>query len=276
MIHNPRVLVFGGGWIGNRLIRENGWFLSGADILDKEAVREAIKDLDPVSVVNAAGKCGSPNIDACLDDMGGVEASNVTGAIQLAKICEEMGRHFIHLSSGCLWESGEGYTPKSPTQPPSFYSRTKVQAEEGMRKTNPAIIRLRMPIDSRPHPRNLIDKLLRYPQLISRPCSVTTIQLLAAAVKEVAQRQMTGTFHVVHPGPITNIQILESYSRNVELVDPKVLVTQEQLLDQGYIKELRSFAILESSADQFDTDFEDAHTAVEALMKEYAKRVKRV
>jgi hypothetical protein len=56
-----------------------------------------------------------------------------------------------------------------------------------------------MPILSRPHPRNFIDKLVRYTHVINEANSVTVIDDMMVALGVLIDKKVTGVCNLVNP-----------------------------------------------------------------------------
>lgn len=78
-------------------------------------------------------------------------------------------------------------------------------------------IRMRLPISSEAHPRNLITKLAGYPKIVNMPNSVTVLPDLLPALLELMKRKHVGTVNLVNHGSIEHQDILSEY---VKYVDP--------------------------------------------------------
>lgn len=278
-----RVIVFGNGFLGNRIadafMRVSGPTSSiksaahsFVDICSRERVvkaiaftreaRDRLGDHDIVAV-NAAGKTGKPNVDWCDRHPAETLRSNVDGAVALASACAELGVHLIHLGSGCIfygrspnvvWTIDEndkkgaldiGWRESDLPNPISLYSKTKWSADQAlMYMPHVAILRLRMPIDSAPHARNLITKLAGYPSVIDVTNSVTVVDDLIDVVRQVAERRLSGIFHAVNPGAISHREILALYR---ELVDPghrTEFIPESTLVARGLAAKPRSNCVL--------------------------------
>ena len=245
------VLIFGSGWLGNKFAQYLGAKLSGVDITDKQAVLEEIKKYKPDVVLNAAGKTGRPNIDWCEDHKEETVASNITGPLILHDVCRSRNIFFTHLSSGCIYDGAppreSGFTEEDKPNPVSFYSWTKVEAENLLKIFLVLILRLRMPIDSKPHPRNLITKLAGYKNVIDVENSVTVIDDLLFAAKKLIDARAMGIFNVVNPGAIKHKEILAWYK---EIIDPAhvyTLIKPKELFEKGLAKAGRSNCLLDTT-----------------------------
>src|SRR3989338_5988061 len=135
---NKKILVFGNGWLGNKLKDYLGAELSPADITEKRAVAGALEAQHPDVVINAAGKTGNPNIDWCEDHQLETLASNATGPLVLLNECMNRNVRLVHISSGCIFTGASlhsgGFTEEDAPNPISFYSWTKAQADEALKR----------------------------------------------------------------------------------------------------------------------------------------------
>ncbi len=194
---------------------------------------QAIKDLlnlhKPDVVINCIAYCGSKNIDDCEIEKERTITANIVVPTMLAVECNKLNIRFIHLSSGCIFygespnlkhtldnitDTGwlETDTPKLHNA--SFYSKSKYSCELAIKDLpNTTILRLRMPISSKNHPRNLINKLLSYTNILEIENSVTFITDLVRAIDWVIENNKTGIYHIANPTPITHTQLLEEYRK---------------------------------------------------------------
>jgi nucleoside-diphosphate-sugar epimerase len=135
----------------------------------------------------------------------------------------------VHIGSGCVYEtnrcSGIGFSENDkPNFKGSFYSRTKIFAENILSEYDNILqLRIRMPIDNIPSPRNLIDKLIGYRQVINVPNSITYIPDFITVAKKLMDMHETGIFNVVNTGAITHKEILQMYQ---QIVDPDYIMAE--------------------------------------------------
>jgi dTDP-4-dehydrorhamnose reductase len=247
-----RIVVFGAGFLGQRLAREiPGATLSPADITDAAAVIAALREARADAAINAAGKTGRPNVDWCESHQAETYRANVAGALTLADACAQAGAYLLHLGSGCVFYGHSplpgGFREDDHGNPSAFYSRTKYAADLVLSQLpNVAVARLRMPIDAAPGERNLITKLARYAEVIDVENSVTVVADLVHVVAELIERRATGVFHVVNPGPMRHQHLLALYR---EIVDPShryTLIREEELVTRGLAVKARSSCVLAS------------------------------
>ncbi len=246
-----RIGVVGAGFLGTRLVRDiPGAILISAQITEREDTRRAILHSDADVIVNAAGRTGRPNVDWCESHQLETYLSNVVGPLVLADVCLHERRHLVHIGSGCIFygrspHSDGAWREDDHANPVAYYSKTKYAADLALAPLpHVAVVRLRMPIDSAPHERNLITKLARYSQVIDIVNSVTVVDDLIQVVRQVAEYQLTGIFHAVNPGAISHREILALYQ---EYVDPSHVcefIPEAALVADGLASKPRSNCIL--------------------------------
>ncbi|HEU0051300.1 MAG TPA: sugar phosphate nucleotidyltransferase [Patescibacteria group bacterium] len=275
-----KILIFGKGNIGSRMA--NAWpdaVLSDARIEDKAAVLKAIDEYKPDTIVNAAGKTGKPNVDWCEAHQKETYESNVIGPLALASACQEKGVHLIHLASGCIFygpsPDPRGWREDDFANPEAFYSRTKYAADLVLsRLPNVAIARLRMPIDSIPNSRNLIDKLASYKQVIDVENSVTVVDDLLMAVYALAEKKAAGVFHLVNPGTMRHRDLLNLYHEYVDPSHTCEWISSEDLVTKGLAVRTRSNCILQSPRlEALGIRMQPIQEALRDTMKKYALQI---
>lgn len=241
-----RVLIFGNGWIGNKLASAFSAEISRANITDRDAVMSALDGYRPSVVINAAGKTGRPNVDGCEKNPAETLSVNVAGPILLAEECVARKIFMAHLGSGCVYDTSKsGYTEEDP---PNFfgslYSRSKAVSEAALKNLPVLQVRLRMPFDGKPHPRNLITKLVSYKKVINVENSLTRLSDLMVACETLIAERATGIWNVVNPGAFTHGQILDLYRKLVEPTFELEIMPLEELF--SVVKTGRSNCVLSS------------------------------
>jgi dTDP-4-dehydrorhamnose reductase len=272
-------LVFGLGFLGERLAQAipGAVLARGVDIADRPAVASVLRTHRPASVVNAAGKTGRPNVDWCETHPLETTRSNAIGPLVLAEACSEVGAHLVHLGSGCIFYGPSpcpgGWRENDFANPSAFYSRTKYAADLVLSELREvAVLRLRMPIDSAPGPRNLITKLAGYTQVADVENSVTIVSDLVAVVLALVERRATGIFHATNPGPVRHAQLLALYRQFVDPGHRYSLVREEDLVGLGLTVKARSSCVLASTRlEALGISMPPTETALPELFRRYAQ-----
>ena len=244
-----KILIFGRkGWLAKRF---NEFFenseISDVDITDLKAVRRELRKKGPDVVINAAGRTGRPNIDWCEEHRKETATSNIVGPLILSEACKERRIYWVHLGSGCIFQgngpNGKGFKETNKSEPPSFYAETKAWADEILKARNSSvlILRLRMPVDNRPHPRNLIDKLAGYGYVVDSQNSITVVPDFLEVTKQLMEKRRLGIYHVVNPGTISPAEIMKLYKKEVNPKRKKfIVISNEQLHGFTLVKARRS------------------------------------
>lgn len=200
-----KILICGNGWIGNIVKDYFGATMSPERI--QKIVPKIVRGYD--AVINCAGKT---NIDWCEKNKAEALATNAIAAGNLARICDKLGKKYIFLSSACIFESlndNDWKDENSPPNPGCFYSLSKVVAEHLVLEACPdaLVIRIRLPISERPHPRNTLTKLLAYPTLHTNQETVTVVEDMLPVLKRLIEGDKKGVFHLVNDDTISPFEI---------------------------------------------------------------------
>lgn len=269
-----KTLVFGNGWLGNKIVERFGGQMALGNILDVNHVEEMIDLARPDVVVNAAAKCGRPNIDWCAlpENRRITEAVNGYGPRILEKACLDAGAKFVHISSGCIWEDGSDIDELELADPPSYYASTKVMGECTLKGNSTLIIRPRMPVDGTLSPRNLITKLSGYNMVLQEHNSVTVVDDLLEAMAVLLKKDCTGVYHVANPSWTSAAEIMEMYCEIVDQNHAFQIVNMEYLWKHKLIRDGRSNVVLNTDKLRAEgIELGDAKVRVRECMEEYAR-----
>ncbi len=243
-----KILIIGAGYMGQRCKEEWG---DEAELSEKiiETKRDALDEIERVKpdvVFNAAGVKGVPNVDWCEDNQLKTILGNTLEPIVLAQACQEKGLYLLHMGSGCIFYGDAPHEDKAWREddfgnPRPVYSRTKWAADLVLSTLpNVGIARIRMPIDWKPSPGNLINKLAGYPKVIDVENSVTIVEDMINVFHQLLEKKAAGIFHVTNPGTMRHREFIALYE---ELVDPthtNEWITNDELVGQGLATKGRS------------------------------------
>jgi len=197
-----KIIILGNGFVGKPLAA----YLE-ADTSTKRLQDLTKEDLDPYDVViNTAAKT---RIDWCEVNRMETFSTNVIDALHVANITRGL---YVFFSSACIFKSDTpdqiNYEDAIPN-PQCFYTYTKLMAEQLLEEVRPEtlIIRPRLLISEHSHPRNTIDKLLKYTQIIDTPESATILEDMFPWIKQQIESGTTGTFNLFNEGTISPSQI---------------------------------------------------------------------
>lgn len=210
-----------GSWI-HQYFSEKGYDLQTikVDVTDLDQVRKALENVQGSTVINATGKTGKPNVDWCEDHRLETAQVNITGAINVAQMASEQGNYVIHIGSGCIFSgpAEKAFTEEDePNFFGSFYSQTKAVSEGALKEIpNVCVLRIRMPLQGVPNPKNLLDKLLQYKKILNVPNSVTIIEDFLPFLERVIKKKPTGVLNAVNPGMYEHRDLLELYRQKID------------------------------------------------------------
>lgn len=249
-----KILLLGStGFIGSHL--KEGLLAKGYQVVDPridvtciKEVRIVIEKEAPDYIINATGITGKPNVDWCESHPAETYQVNVVGSINVANAAYEKGIKVAQMSSGCVYEGDNGGRGFSETDAPNYfgsvYSRTRIASEMALKDFNNILqLRIRIPIMGKSNPKNLIDKLLRYPKMINKVNSCTVIEDFVPAVIELMELGTTGIMNMTNPGALDHAHIMAIYK---EVVDPDFVPNFMDTKEQEILCERRSNCILTS------------------------------
>lgn len=232
-----KVLIFGSGFIGQRLKAALDADITARRIVSFKDIEEEISRYNPKIIINCIGHIGKINQDGCESDKDKAIVSNVLVPVMMAEVALRRKIKFIHIGSGCIYNYDYAKDkPIKETEAPDFfdryYSRTKIYADCALgalsNKAGILILRIRIPLDNRPHPRNILTKLSGYKKVISLPNSVTYIPDFIKALKHLIKIDARGIYNVVNKGGLRYPELLDVYKRytpgfKYEVIDFKKL-----------------------------------------------------
>lgn len=233
---NDKILIFGEGFIGSRLQEELGCAISKKKIHSFKEAEDEVKKFAPRIIINCIGYIGR-NVDDCELDKDKTLMSNSFIPLILSEVALRNKIRLVHISSGCIYHFD--YTKDKPIEEDKapdffelFYSRSKIYSEQVLRfvsKEYPVlIIRIRVPLDDRPHPRNILTKLIGYKKVVDIPNSVTYIPDFIKALQHLIKMEAKGIYNVVNKGSLRYPELLDVYKKYVpsfeyEVIDRKKL-----------------------------------------------------
>ncbi len=230
-----KILILGNGYLGNRLKEGLDVRLSDKRIHSLEDAQEQIREFGPEIIINCVGHTGR-NVDDCELDKDKALMANTLVPIILGEAALRNKIKLIHISSGCIYRFD--YSRDKPIEEDRtpdffglFYSRTKIYAERSLMalagELPVLIVRVRLPLDNRPHPRNLLTKLIKYGNIIDIPNSVTYVPDFIRALKHLITINAEGLYNVTNKGALRYPELLDVYKKYVPDFEYKVIDYKE-------------------------------------------------
>lgn len=174
------------------------------DITDGNQVNYFLDKYKPKIVINCAALVGTKE---CELDKQKAWATNVEGAINIARACQEIGARHVYISSAAIFDGNKGLYKESDYPTPTFYyAMTKVAAEQGVQMLpNFAIIRLDF----------YIPEALKYKQVfVDHFTSKISVEDAAQKILRVAMSSFMGIINIG--------QERKSLYEILKLVDPDI------------------------------------------------------
>jgi dTDP-4-dehydrorhamnose reductase len=238
---DPSVLITGGtGYIGSifrdylvrglSLTRVTATGSADLDVTAEAAVHAALDRLRPDIILHLAAKADT---DGCEEDFEGARRVNVDGTLNVVRAGLEAGAFVVHFSSACLYpDNTRPHSESDPLAALCRYTETKLLAEQALKPHHNRIliIRMRQPFSNHRHPRNLLEKLVRYTEFIDEPNSMSHLEECIPISWDVAVRGLTGPLNLTNPGWTTPYRIAELIRKHVMPEKSFAKITYDELL----------------------------------------------
>jgi dTDP-4-dehydrorhamnose reductase len=188
---------------------------------DPKILRKLLASNRSRFLINCAGFTGKPNVDACESAKYECLQGNAVLPGIIQEVCEDLKIPWGHISSGCIYsgrrDDGNGWTEEDEpnfsfrSPPCSFYSGTKALGEEVLEGAENCFVwRLRIPFNHEPSPRNYLQKLLNYENLLEAENSVSHLEEFCQKCVECFTKDVQpGIYNMTNPGSITTSQVTE-------------------------------------------------------------------
>lgn len=209
------MLVTGAGGMVGRALREFceasgdtvfAFDRQALDIANSVAVSEVVRNTKPDAVINCAAWT---DVDGCESDVERAFAVNAHGPENLAVASREANAAFITISTDYVFDGTKAgfYTQDDQPNPRSVYGRAKLEGEQRAREANKASIIVRSGFIFGRGGKNFLSKVIELARR-NEPIKAITdaygtptyARDLAGRLRELAQMNHPGIFHVVNSG----------------------------------------------------------------------------
>jgi 3,5-epimerase/4-reductase len=210
-------------------------------INNEKDIQTVINLYKPDTIINCIAFTGIKNIDTCEDTNEHklkTIYSNLTIPSIIADECLRQSVHVIQMGSGCIYygkspnvikkknyeltgdfpfvkkieETDLGWKEEDFSNPLSLYSRTKAACDLTVGALpNVCTLRLRMPISTFYHPRNLLNKLLTFKKVLHELNSVSFLDDIVNGISWAIYHKKTGIYHVASPKPMYHKELIDEY-----------------------------------------------------------------
>ena len=251
-----KVLVFGSkGWIGQQFINNTVHTIIEATTRPEnyQDTFNEIQRVNPDCVISFLGRTYGttpdgkliPSIDY-LELPGKLYENmrdNFYAPYNLALICDKLNTHFIYLGTGCIYTYTADKKIFTEQDIPNFfgsgYSTVKGYTDQVLRNFNNTLqLRIRMPVSKLVSGRNLIDKLIGYPNICSIPNSMTVLDDMWIIIDKMIEIKEKGVYNLTNPGTAEHNWILQEYKKHINPKHTWNIISYEEQMK--YIKSERS------------------------------------
>ena len=177
------------------------------DISDRDAVRQMILGNRPDVVINCAAWT---NVDGCESDQERAFAANAAGPENLAAACKEAECIFITISTDYVFDGAKSgfYTQLDEPNPESVYAASKLEGERLSARAYDGSIIVRTGYVFGPGGINFLSTVVerikkgeRIKAISDAYGTPTYAKDLAVRLRELAEKNVAGIYHVVNSGP---------------------------------------------------------------------------
>jgi len=211
-----RVVVTGGRGLVGRAVAEHcaavgdevlSYGHKDLDISDRDAVRQVISGNRPDVVINCAAWT---NVDGCESDQERAFAANAAGPENLAAACKEAECIFITISTDYVFDGAKSgfYTQLDEPNPESVYAASKLEGERLSALAYGGSIIVRTGYVFGPDGINFLSTVVerikkgeRIKAISDAYGTPTYAKDLAVRLRELAEKNVAGIYHVVNSGP---------------------------------------------------------------------------
>ena len=269
-----KMLVLGNGFMGAKIAKELECDICDKRILSLADAQAVIDQYKPDKIINCIGHTGAHNVDDCEIDKDKTLMANTFVPIILAEVAIRNKIKLVHISSGCIYNFD--YKKQKPIveeDVPDFfglyYSRTKIYAERALevlsRRNNILILRIRIPLDNRPNPKNILDKLIKYGKVIDLPNSVTYVPDFMKMLRHLIKIDATGIYNAVNKYGLRYPELMDIYKKYVPGFKYEVI----DYAELGLIRTNLVMSVKKLEKTGFTV--RDIHEVLEECVREYIK-----
>ncbi|MFA5350957.1 MAG: sugar nucleotide-binding protein [Candidatus Omnitrophota bacterium] len=219
---DKNILILGKGFIGERLQKEFDCPIDGSMINCFSDAEKLAKKYAPKIIINCIGITGRHNVDDCELEKDATLLANSFIPVILAEVCLRNNIKLVHISSGCIfnYDYKKNVSIKENSQDyffGLFYSRSKIYSERALdtlsRDYNILIARIRIPLLNARHPKNVLDKLIKYKKIIDIANSITYIPDFIRAIKHLIKIDARGVYNAVNKGGLRYPRLMRVYQK---------------------------------------------------------------
>ena len=235
-----KIIIYGGnGWIGNMFFEELSkhpqYEIHKSDIRleNYKQLEEEVTKIEPDNIICCTGRTGSseiPTIDF-LEPSNKLPINlqdNLQGPLNLAILSEKYDIHMVYIGTGCIYTYDHSdishekkligfFENDLPNFFGSQYSIVKGRTDTLLKNfSNVLNCRIRLPVVSEYHEKNIITKLVKYKKICSKYNSFTVLNDIIPIICHMLTTYESGTYNMTNPGYLQHNDILELYKKLVD------------------------------------------------------------
>lgn len=240
-----KTLIIGGGYLATVIQKTiPGSVIIDFPSIDITSIASVTQNFElhkPDLVINAAAYTNTAEAELP-ENMGKVFALNVQGPANIAYVAKKMQIPWVHFSTGMFFDGDEVVSEEIVPNPEGYYAWTKAWADALLipraQEAKTLILRIHLPISALSHPRNFLNRMMKFDKAVDVDSSITVVEDLIAAMQYLIAHNRYGLYNAVNTGYTSSFAIAEALNKNGLRTTLPTKMTRNELDAMGGAKQV--------------------------------------
>ena len=238
---------------------------------NRNSIVDLINEYKPDFVVNTVAY---PNVDFCETNHHLADILHVEVTRDISKVCNSVGSNVIYFSTDAVFDGkiSKKYTEKDPTNPISYYGKTKLESEKILLQNNSNVV-LRTTVIYGSHTKSRFTNWVLNSLKSSQPVSAFTDQYntptlvddLVKSILRIFEKEITGLYNAVGKTCLSRYEFALKLSEKFGYDNKLIVPTSSK--EKNQIASRPPNGCLDSSKLENDINFQfsDIDTGIESI-----------
>ena len=238
---------------------------------NRNSIVDLISEYKPDFVVNTVAY---PNVDFCETNHHLADILHVEVTRDISKVCNSVGSNVIYFSTDAVFDGkiSKKYTEKDPTNPISYYGKTKLESEKILLQNNSNVV-LRTTVIYGSHTKSRFTNWVLNSLKSSQPVSAFTDQYntptlvddLVKSILRIFEKEITGLYNAVGKTCLSRYEFALKLSEKFGYDNKLIVPTSSR--EKNQIASRPPNGCLDSSKLENDINFQfsDIDTGIESI-----------
>ena len=238
---------------------------------NRNSIVDLINEYKPDFVVNTVAY---PNVDFCETNHNLADILHVEVTRDISKVCNSVGSNVIYFSTDAVFDGkiSKKYTEKDPTNPISYYGKTKLESEKILLQNNSNVV-LRTTVIYGSHAKSRFTNWVLNSLKSSQPVSAFTDQYntptlvddLVKSILRIFEKEITGLYNAVGKTCLSRYEFALKLSEKFGYDNKLIVPTSSK--EKNQIASRPPNGCLDSSKLENDINFQfsDIDTGIESI-----------